>query len=99
MEADGHRVSALHGAFEGQSRDTLLDDFRTGKSKVLITTNVIARGIDIANVNNQNSWLGRSLFDGDAGLKGSIDEFRIWNGPLTPSGQASPAGLIAGCAA
>jgi len=39
--------------------------------------------IDIVNVNNQNSWLGRSLFDGDAGLKGSIDEFRIWNGPLT----------------
>src|SRR4051812_33019715 len=32
MEADGHRVSALHGAFEGQSRDSVLDEFRTGKS-------------------------------------------------------------------
>jgi len=50
MEADGHRVSALHGAFEGQSRDSLLDDFRTGKSKVLITTNVLARGIDVSSV-------------------------------------------------
>jgi len=50
MEADGHRVSALHGAFEGQNRDALLDDFRIGKSKVLITTNVLARGIDVSSV-------------------------------------------------
>src|SRR3569833_1881657 len=50
MEADGHRVSALHGAYEGQNRDALLDDFRTGKSKVLITTNVLARGIDVSSV-------------------------------------------------
>jgi hypothetical protein len=52
-----------------------------------------ATTIDIANVNNQNSWLGRSLFNGDAGLKGSIDEFRIWNGPLTPLHIAVNDGL------
>lgn len=50
MEADGHKVSALHGAFQGQERDQLLDDFRSGKSKVLITTNVLARGIDVSSV-------------------------------------------------
>ena len=50
MEADGHKVSALHGAFEGQSRDVVLDDFRSGRSKVLITTNVLARGIDVSSV-------------------------------------------------
>jgi len=50
MEADGHKVTALHGAFEGQSRDALLDDFRSGRSKVLITTNVLARGIDVSSV-------------------------------------------------
>jgi ATP-dependent RNA helicase DDX19/DBP5 len=50
MEADGHKVSALHGAHEGQNRDTLLDEFRTGKTKVLITTNVLARGIDVSSV-------------------------------------------------
>lgn len=50
MEADGHRIAALHGAYEGESRDTLLNDFRTGKSKVLITTNVLARGIDVSSV-------------------------------------------------
>ncbi|KAK3501342.1 ATP-dependent RNA helicase dbp-5 [Neurospora crassa] len=50
MEADGHKVSALHGAYEGQSRDVLLDEFRSGRSKVLITTNVLARGIDVSSV-------------------------------------------------
>jgi hypothetical protein len=48
---------------------------------VLVSTR--STTIDIANVNNQNSWLGRSLFDGDASLKGGIDEFRVWNGPLS----------------
>ncbi|KAI1435185.1 P-loop containing nucleoside triphosphate hydrolase protein [Xylaria sp. CBS 124048] len=50
MVQDGHKVSVLHGAYEGNERDALLDDFRTGKSKVLITTNVLARGIDVSTV-------------------------------------------------
>lgn len=50
MEADGHKVTALHGAFEGANRDILLDEFRSGRSKVLITTNVLARGIDVSSV-------------------------------------------------
>lgn len=32
-------------------RDDILDSFRNGKTKVLITTNVVARGIDIQQVN------------------------------------------------
>jgi len=32
-------------------RDEILDAFRDGKTKVLITTNVVARGIDIQQVN------------------------------------------------
>ncbi|KAI2467040.1 DEAD-domain-containing protein [Annulohypoxylon bovei var. microspora] len=50
MIGDGHKVSVLHGAYEGNERDTLLEDFRGGKSKVLITTNVLARGIDVSTV-------------------------------------------------
>ena len=50
MEADGHKVSALTGANDGADRDALLDDFRSGRSKVLITTNVLARGIDVSSV-------------------------------------------------
>ncbi|KIJ51486.1 hypothetical protein M422DRAFT_26889 [Sphaerobolus stellatus SS14] len=51
MVAEGHHVTSLHGAKDAQERDKVIDDFRDGKSKVLITTNVVARGIDILQVN------------------------------------------------
>lgn len=51
MVAEGHKVTALHGQLEGHERDTVMDDFKAGKTKVLITTNVIARGIDVLQVN------------------------------------------------
>ncbi|KAI0108197.1 DEAD-domain-containing protein [Daldinia grandis] len=50
MASDGHKVSVLHSAYEGSERDALLEEFRTGKSKVLITTNVLSRGIDVSTV-------------------------------------------------
>lgn len=50
MTAEGHTVASLHGKIEGAARDSVMDDFRAGRSKVLITTNVIARGIDISQV-------------------------------------------------
>jgi ATP-dependent RNA helicase DDX19/DBP5 len=51
LKADGHLVASLHGDKDPAERDALLDSFRDGKTKVLITTNVIARGIDIQQVN------------------------------------------------
>ncbi|KXN92754.1 ATP-dependent RNA helicase DBP5 [Leucoagaricus sp. SymC.cos] len=51
MTAEGHKVASLHGAKDAAERDTIIDAFRQGKDKVLITTNVIARGIDILQVN------------------------------------------------
>lgn len=51
MADEGHQVTCLHGAFDPEMRDKAIDDFREGRSKVLITTNVIARGIDILQVN------------------------------------------------
>jgi ATP-dependent RNA helicase DDX19/DBP5 len=50
MTADGHKVAALSGALEGADRDTIFNRFRTGEAKVLITTNVLARGIDVQTV-------------------------------------------------
>jgi ATP-dependent RNA helicase DDX19/DBP5 len=50
MIAEGHKVVALHGAFEGLERDQVIDSFRSGQAKVLITTNVLARGIDVQSV-------------------------------------------------
>ncbi|CAL9737744.1 ATP-dependent RNA helicase Dbp5p [Monosporozyma servazzii] len=50
LKDDGHQVSILHGDLQTSDRDKLIDDFRQGRSKVLITTNVLARGIDIPTV-------------------------------------------------
>jgi ATP-dependent RNA helicase DDX19/DBP5 len=50
MIAEGHSVAALHGSKDAGERDAVIDGFREGKTKVLITTNVIARGIDISQV-------------------------------------------------
>lgn len=50
MTAEGHKVDSLHGKLDTAERDRTIDAFRDGKSKVLIATNVIARGIDIMQV-------------------------------------------------
>jgi ATP-dependent RNA helicase DDX19/DBP5 len=51
MVGEGHQVTSLHGAKDAMERDRIIDAFREGKSKVLITTNVAARGLDISQVN------------------------------------------------
>ena len=51
MTAEGHKVASLHGAKDAAERDAIIDSFREGREKVLITTNVIARGIDVLQVN------------------------------------------------
>jgi ATP-dependent RNA helicase DDX19/DBP5 len=50
MTTEGHKVVSLSGAMDGALRDTIIDSFRTGHAKVLITTNVLARGIDVQSV-------------------------------------------------
>lgn len=50
MTHEGHKVASLTGAYEGQQRDLIIDAFREGRAKVLITTNVLARGIDVQTV-------------------------------------------------
>ncbi len=50
MTAEGHKVASLTGGYEGSQRDLIIDAFRMGHAKVLITTNVLARGIDVQSV-------------------------------------------------
>ena len=50
MTAEGHKVVSLTGGYEGAQRDFIIDAFRSGQAKVLITTNVLARGIDVQSV-------------------------------------------------
>src|SRR5436853_5307005 len=51
MTEKGHKVINLHGGLSTSERDEVMDGFRRGDAKVLITTNVLARGIDVLQVN------------------------------------------------
>jgi ATP-dependent RNA helicase DDX19/DBP5 len=46
----GYTCSILHGGVDGTQRDSTMEAFRNGESNVLITTNVLARGVDVDNV-------------------------------------------------
>ena len=44
MSHEGHAVALLSGELDVQQRAAVIQRFRDGKEKVLITTNVSARG-------------------------------------------------------
>jgi ATP-dependent RNA helicase RhlE len=50
MERVDIKSEALHGGIEQQERFAILDRFRSAENKVLITTDVACRGIDIPNM-------------------------------------------------
>lgn len=50
MKRVGISSEALHGGVEQKDRFAILDRFRSGENRVLITTDVAARGIDIPTV-------------------------------------------------
>jgi len=50
LEHGGFSCSVLHGKVDNQERDATMESFRKGESNVLITTNVLARGVDVDNV-------------------------------------------------
>jgi len=43
-------VSALHGDMDQRERELIMKEFRSGSSRVLITTDLLARGIDVQQV-------------------------------------------------
>lgn len=50
MTTNNFTVSALHGDMEQRERDLIMKQFRSGSSRVLITTDILARGIDVQQV-------------------------------------------------
>jgi len=50
LRAKDFTVSAIHGDLEQDRRNSILSEFRTGSSRVLITTDLLARGIDVHGV-------------------------------------------------
>lgn len=61
MNAEGHQCACLTGEYTGKDRDTIIDAFRDGRAKVLITTNVLSRGIDVQSVSLVVNYVSDSL--------------------------------------
>jgi ATP-dependent RNA helicase RhlE len=47
LEKSGHASSAIHGNKSQNARQRALEDFRTGRVRLLVATDIAARGIDI----------------------------------------------------
>ncbi len=50
LEAGGVSVDAIHGNKSQSQRERALDRFRTGRARVLVATDIAARGIDVSGI-------------------------------------------------
>jgi translation initiation factor 4A len=72
-------VSSMHGDMTGAERELIMREFRSGSSRVLITTDLLARGIDVQQVSlvinydmpgNRENYIHRIGRSGRFGKKG-----------------------------
>jgi len=84
MRAREFTVSSTHGDIGQKERDIILNEFRTGSSRVLITTDLLARGIDVQQVSlvinydlprNLENYIHRIGRSGRFGRKGVAINF------------------------
>jgi ATP-dependent RNA helicase RhlE len=52
LAASGLRVAAIHGDKSQGAREKALDGFRDGRTRVLVATDIVARGIDVDGVSH-----------------------------------------------
>ncbi len=52
LETGGVRVAALHGNKSQPARQQALEQFRTGRARVLVATDIAARGIDVTGISH-----------------------------------------------
>lgn len=52
LEADGHAAAALHGDMRQSARNRTVERLRRGKLRVLVATDVAARGLDIKDISH-----------------------------------------------
>jgi len=50
LEDQNYKTDCIHGEMQQSDRDSIMESFRTGKSRILITTDILARGIDVQQV-------------------------------------------------
>ena len=84
MRANNFTVSAMHGDMPQKERDLIMTDFRAGTSRVLITTDIWARGLDVQQVSlvinydlpkNREQYIHRIGRSGRFGKKGVAVNF------------------------
>lgn len=84
MTARNFTVSAMHGDMDQKERDIIMKEFRSGSSRVLITTDLLARGIDVQQVSlvinydlpsNKENYIHRIGRGGRFGRKGVAINF------------------------
>ncbi|XP_045468247.1 eukaryotic initiation factor 4A-III [Harmonia axyridis] len=84
MRENNFTVSSMHGDMPQKERDGIMKEFRSGQSRVLITTDVLARGIDVQQVslvinydlpNNRELYIHRIGRSGRFGRKGVAINF------------------------
>jgi translation initiation factor 4A len=84
MREKDFTVSAMHGDMEQKTRDLIMKEFRSGSSRVLITTDLLARGIDVQQVSlvinydlplNKENYIHRIGRGGRFGRKGVAINF------------------------
>ena len=84
MREANFTVSSMHGEMPQKERDSIMSDFRQGNSRVLISTDVWARGIDVQQVSlvinydlpsNRENYIHRIGRSGRFGRKGVAINF------------------------
>eukprot|EP00339_Tiarina_fusa_P018499 CAMPEP_0117039788 /NCGR_PEP_ID=MMETSP0472-20121206/27894_1 /TAXON_ID=693140 ORGANISM="Tiarina fusus, Strain LIS" /NCGR_SAMPLE_ID=MMETSP0472 /ASSEMBLY_ACC=CAM_ASM_000603 /LENGTH=402 /DNA_ID=CAMNT_0004750359 /DNA_START=27 /DNA_END=1235 /DNA_ORIENTATION=- len=79
MQAHDFTVSSMHGDMDQRERDLIMREFRSGSTRVLITTDLLARGIDVQQVSlvinydlptNRENYIHRIGRSGRFGRKG-----------------------------
>jgi translation initiation factor 4A len=84
LQARDFTVSAMHGDMEQAQRDVIMKEFRSGSSRVLIATDLLARGIDVQQVSlvinydlpaNRENYIHRIGRGGRFGRKGVAINF------------------------
>lgn len=79
LSVDGYPLSCIHGEMENDERRRRMEEFRSGKIRVLISTDLLARGIDVQQVSlvinfelpmNRENYIHRIGRSGRYGRKG-----------------------------
>ena len=84
MKKRGHMISSIHGDLKQIERDSVMKDFRSGVTRVLVTTDLLARGIDVYQVSlvinyempkEKETYIHRIGRSGRFGRKGNAINF------------------------